>query len=122
MKSNATQAMVAVVTLPTDKANPILVNLVTRFWRVIHASQLLAHFFPEYLKLVEIAMIHVLGSIEDESSFSSVSFLKNKLRNCLNPHLELVAMYSQKFFTLENFPYQASYDLWTNVGSSHGQG
>jgi hypothetical protein len=38
-------------------------------------------------------MIHVLGSIEDESCFSSISFLKNKLRNHLNLHLELVAMY-----------------------------
>jgi hypothetical protein len=67
-------------------------------------------------------MIHVLGSIEDESCFSSISFLKNKLRNHLNLHLELVAMYFKKFFTLKKFPYQASYDLWTTIGSSHGQG
>jgi hypothetical protein len=45
MKFNVAQTMVEVVALATDKANPILVNLVTRFWRVIHASQLLAHFF-----------------------------------------------------------------------------
>jgi hypothetical protein len=45
MKFNVAQTMVEVVALATDKANPILVNLVTRFWQVIHASQLLAHFF-----------------------------------------------------------------------------
>ncbi len=88
---------------------------------MIHASQLLAHFFPKYLKLAKITMTHVLGSIEDKQCFSSISFLKKKLCNYLNPHLELVvAMYFQKFFTMENFPYQVSYDLWIDVGSSHG--
>jgi hypothetical protein len=105
--------MAEVVAFAMDKANPILVNPITRLWQVIHASQLLAHSFPKYFKLPKIAMIlHVLGSIEDERCFSLVSFLKNKLRNHFNPHLELVVvMYYQKFFTLENFSYQASYDL-----------
>ncbi len=82
------------------------------------------HSFPEYLKLVKIAMIlHVFRSIENECCFSLVSFLKNKLHNHLNPHLELVVvMYYQKFFTLKNFPYQTSYDLWTDVNSSNGRG
>jgi hypothetical protein len=105
-----------------DKVNPILVNPITRLWRMIHASQLLAHSFLKYLKLVKVAMImHVFGSIENECCFSLVSFLKNKLHNHLNPHLELlVVMYYQKFFTLENFPCQANYDLWTDISSSHG--
>jgi hypothetical protein len=61
------------------------------------------------------------GYIENECCFSLVSFLKNKLHNHLNPHLELlVVMYYQKFFTLENFPCQANYDLWTDVSNSHG--
>jgi hypothetical protein len=64
---------------------------------VINASKLLSHSFPEFLKLVEIAMVHVLGFVEDEHCFSFASFLKTKLRNCLDPHLELaIAMFSQK--------------------------
>jgi hypothetical protein len=35
-------------------------------WRVIHASQLLFNVFFEYLKVVEIAMVHMLGFVEDE--------------------------------------------------------
>jgi len=45
--------------------------------------------------LVEIVIIHILGSVEDECTFSLVSFLKSKLRNNLDVHLQLlVGMYS----------------------------
>jgi hypothetical protein len=92
MKSNA-QAMVEVMVLASDKINPTIINPFTCMWRVIHASQLLFNVFPKYLKVVEIAMVHVLGSIEDEQSFNFVAFLKNKVNN----HLQLVvSMYAQK--------------------------
>jgi hypothetical protein len=38
MKSNSTQAMGEVVAIAFDKANPIIVNPLTRWWWVIHAS------------------------------------------------------------------------------------
>ncbi len=41
-------------------------------------SQLLSNAFPKYLKVVEIAIVHVLGFVKDEQCFSSVAFLKNK--------------------------------------------
>jgi hypothetical protein len=31
-------------------------------------------------------------------------------------------MYAQKFFMLENFPYQATYDMWLDVNNSYGWG
>ncbi len=39
---------------------------------------------PKYVKLAKIGMIHVLGFVKDECCFSSISFLKNKMHNCLN--------------------------------------
>jgi hypothetical protein len=33
----------------------------------------------EYNKLVEIAIVEVLGSIKDERTFNNISFMKNKL-------------------------------------------
>jgi hypothetical protein len=30
----------------------------------------------------------------------------------------VVAMHAQKFFTIDNFPYQVPYDMWSNVQSS----
>jgi len=50
--------------------------------------------FPEYYKLAQVAIVQVLGSVEDERCFSSLAFLKNKLRNSLDMHLECgVEMY-----------------------------
>jgi hypothetical protein len=70
MKSSTAQAMAKVMALPTNKAHPMVVNPPTHLWCVINASQLSSPTFPEYLKLVEIAMTHILGSIEDEWCFN----------------------------------------------------
>jgi hypothetical protein len=87
-----------------DKANPIIINPLTSIWLVINASQLLFHYFLEFLKLVEIAMVHVLGFVEDKHWSSYVSFLKTKLHNCLDPHLELVVvMFLKSFLLLTTF-------------------
>ncbi len=121
MKSNIVQAMAEVVVLAYDKVNPTIINPLTCMWWVIHASQLLANAFLKYLKVTEIGMVHVLGSIEDEWRFSSIAFLNNKVRNRLNNHLQLVvSMYAHKFFTLHNFPYENTYEMWSNVQLANG--
>jgi hypothetical protein len=123
MKSNATQAMVEIVTLAFDKVSPTIINPLTHMWRVIYASQLLFNVFPKNLKVAKIAMVHVFGFVEDEQCFSFVAFLKNKVQNRLNNHLQLVvSMYAHKFFTLHNFPYEDTYETWSNVQSANGQG
>jgi hypothetical protein len=122
MKSNVAQAMVEVAVFTSNKINPTIINPLTCMWRVIHASQLLSNVFPEYLKVVEIAMVHVLGIVDDERCFKFVAFLKNKVWNRLNNHLQLVvSMYAQKFFTLQNFPSEDTYEMWSNGQSTIGQ-
>lgn len=55
----------------------------------------------EYVKLVELAMVFILGSVEDERLFSTMACVKNKLINMLTNHLECsVKLYAQKFYTL----------------------
>ncbi len=58
---------------------PFNLNPLMRIWRTIPAFQVLTIYFFEYLKLVEMAIIHVLGSVEDECCFSTLAFLNNKL-------------------------------------------
>ena len=59
------------------------------------------------MRVVEIAHVQVLGSVEDEKTLSSLSFLKSKLRNRHTTHLDLaVRMFAQGFYTLNTFPYQ----------------
>ncbi len=122
MNSNVAHAMVEVMALASDKINPTIINPLTCMWRVIHVSQLLSNVFREYLKVVQIAMVHVLGFVDDEQCFNFVAFLNNKVRNRLNNHLQLkVSMYAQKFFTLHNFPYEDTYEMWCNGQSTIGQ-
>jgi len=69
--------------------------------------------FEEFLKLVEMVVVHVLGSVEDKCLFSSVDFLKSKLWNNQEEHIQVVVgMFSQKIYTLENFPYEKMCDEW----------
>jgi hypothetical protein len=52
----------------------------------------------EYIKLVELAIVQVISSIEDEQCFFRLTFMKFKLRNQLTMHLELnIWMFNQKF-------------------------
>lgn len=107
MKSNARAAM-----LPPFDLNPL-----TKVWRVLDGNNSLTKNFSEFIKLAEIAVTHVIGSVEDERTFSSLSFLKSKLRATLVENLEVaVGMYSQKVFTLESFPYQRVFEEWFKTG------
>ncbi len=50
----------------------------------------------EYVKLVEIAIVMVLGNVEDECTFFIMTFMKWKLYNWLTTNLDLViCMYAQ---------------------------
>ncbi len=69
-------------------------------WTTILAFRALTHSFLEYFKLVKMAIVHVLGSVEEECCFSTLAFLNSKLQFTLNPHLPfVVGIYNQKFFT-----------------------
>lgn len=75
----------------------------------------------EYVKLAQLAMIHVLGSVEDERCFSFLTFLKDKVRNRLDgDHLSLVVgMEVQQVYTVENFPYDACFKQWVHSAETH---
>ena len=59
------------------------------------------------MKLAKIAMVYVVGNVENERCFSSLSFLKLKLRNALG---SVMGMCSQRQFNLVNFPYDEAID------------
>ncbi len=81
----------------------------------------MTHFSPKYFKLTKMAIVHVLGNVEDESCFLSLAFQKSKLQTRLDPHLALVGgMYNQKFFNLENFSYIATFDAWIEAAYRYG--
>lgn len=101
---------------------PFDCNPLTRIWRVLSANSLTSHMISEYIKLAEIAVVHGIGSVEDERCFSTLGFLKNKLRNALNEHLPLVVgMFAQKMFNLRTFPYEAAFEAWLAGAERNGR-
>ena len=93
-------------------------NPLTKLWRSLACNKALISNFPEFAKLSEIAIVQVLGSVEDEGPFLSLLFLKDKTRNRLdNSHLSLVVgMHAQEVYTLQDFPYEAL--QWANACES----
>lgn len=86
------------------KANLDGLPQITQFWRRLAASPSFGPRISEFMKLAKIAIVMVGGSIEDERVFSTMNFVKDKLRNCLS-ELELcVRLKSQRLFTLDTFP------------------
>jgi len=97
MKSNSRAAM-----LPPFDINPL-----TKVWQVLDGNHNLTQNFREFLKLAEIAVVHVLDSVEDERLFSRMDSLKSKLRNNLEEHIQIVVeMFFQRIYSLETFSYQ----------------
>jgi hypothetical protein len=95
---------------------PSNVNLVTRMWLKIQFSPLLVLKLSEYIKVAEIAIVQILGSVEDERTFSNLAFMKSKLHNKLTTHFNLyVRMFTHNFYNVSNFPYDASIATWKEV-------
>ncbi len=69
---------------------PFHVNPLTQLLQTLLDSHILQHSFHEFFKLSKIAVVQVLGSMEDERTFSAFSFMKSKLRDHLNEHLNIV--------------------------------
>jgi hypothetical protein len=53
-------------------------------------NQILFHHIPKYIKLLEIAIVKIIESMEDEHTFNTRSFMKSKLKNRFTTHLDLV--------------------------------
>jgi hypothetical protein len=50
------------------------------------------------MKLIEVACMQMFGSIEEEHTYSFITFIKNKLWNCLNNHDLNLMIYNHQFF------------------------
>jgi hypothetical protein len=66
-----------------------------------------------WFKVVELAVVQVLGLVKDERILSTVTFSKSKLRNRLSEHLvACVGIYNHKFFTRDTFPFDKVFAEW----------
>ncbi len=85
---------------------PMDVNLVSRLWKKHFPNALLCAQLSKFMKVAKLVVVQVMGSVEDERTFSTLTFMKTRLRNRLCEHLDLVVcMFVQPFYTIDTFPY-----------------
>jgi hypothetical protein len=65
---------------------PLVYNPITRLWFTLASNNILQHQLLEYFALAKLFITKILGSIEDECCFSTLSFLKSNLLNRLTKH------------------------------------
>ena len=81
----------------------------TKLWRTFGQTTMMLSRLSEWIKVVELVVIVVLGSLEEKRTFSILSFIKSKFSNRLGSHLDTcVKVYVQEFFTQESFFYQSA--------------
>lgn len=67
------------------------------------------------------AVVTVIGSVEDEHTFNTLNFMKKKCKNSLFTHLPLVVgMHALQFYCIDDFPYGAAYEEWKKFASKEG--
>lgn len=94
-------------------AEPRDQNLLTKMWMQIGQNALMLNRLLEFFKVAEVAICAVLGSMEDERTFSTLNFMKSKLHNRLSGHIDTcVKLFSQDFFTLKSFPVSKAISSW----------
>jgi hypothetical protein len=69
MKLNTTTCMV-----PPFDTDPL-----TKMRHLVTTSWILTLSFPKYVKLAKLVMAHIIGSVEDDTCFSILVFMKSKL-------------------------------------------
>jgi hypothetical protein len=100
---------------------PYDVNPVSKLWQKLGSNGFLLSKLSEFMCLAEIAITTILGSVKDERTFSSLKFIKSKLRNRLEGNLDIVvSVFSQGYYDLESLPYADAYKHWRAAKERQG--
>jgi len=82
-------------------------------WEKLKSNAILNQCFYEWIILVKLCIVMVLGNVKDKHTFSNLAFVKSKIQDCLTIHLDLVVwMYVQNFYSLEPFPFYITICEW----------
>ena len=101
--------------------NPNENGAITRLWTTLSASQYLQENISEYFKLADLCQTMILGSVEDERMFSALSFLKSKLRNKLDKHVDTCLRLYVTKYDIDSFPYERALTLWRSDCDRRGE-
>ena len=111
--------------------NPNEEGAVIKIWKNLGERNQLREAIPEYFKLTNLCLTMILGSVEDERVFSTLGFLKSKVRNKLDKNLDnWLRLYNSRY-EVESFPYERAFSIWrkrcqrrgiANISNTSGSG
>jgi hypothetical protein len=89
-------------------------------WLIVLGFNVFILGISKSVKLAKLAMCQVLGFVENEHCFSTLSFMKGKFCNRLITRLDVcVRIFSQDFHNLECFPYTKAIVAWKEKKAHH---
>ena len=92
--------------------NPNEEGAVIKLWKNLGESNQLREAIQEYFKLNNLCLAMILGLVEDERVFSTLGFLKSKIRNKLDKNLDNCLRLYNSRYEVESFPYGRAIDIW----------
>jgi hypothetical protein len=88
-------------------------NPLSRLWNKLSSNALLCVHLSEFMKVAKLVAIQIMGSTEDERTFSTLTFMNTRLWNQLYEHLDLVfRMFVQPFYIVDTFSYDDAITTW----------
>jgi hypothetical protein len=96
-------------------------NPTTKLWTHLVSNVIITLKLFEYLKLVGIAIVMVLGSVEYKQTFITMNFMKSQLCNCLTTHLNMaVKMHAHQFYEFHIIPFYSTIHEWGKDNICYG--
>jgi hypothetical protein len=83
-------------------------NPFTKMWWLVTTSHILIISFPKYVKLAKLAMVQLVGNVDDDRCFSILAFMKYNHHSRLTTHSSLVV---QCFYTIQSLLYEECGEL-----------
>lgn len=88
----------------------------SKMWKKSSLKSVIANMCNDHIQTTELVVVQVLCNMEDERIFSALSFLKSKLHDRLQIHLDLcVLSFSQPLFALQTFPHEHAIEDWKHI-------
>jgi hypothetical protein len=82
-------------------------NLMIKLWHQLTTNNLFIQHLSKFMQFGEPTIVQIICNVEDEGTFSTLTFMKSKLWNQLARHLDItIYMVAQKKFTKEMFLFQ----------------
>ena len=100
--------------------NPNEEGAVTKLWKTFGERNHVRESILEYFKLTDLCLTMILGLVEDERFFSTLGFLKSKVRNKLDKKLDNCLRLYNSRYEVEIFPYDRVVNIWINQCQRRG--